>query len=304
MRRAILYLTAFIAIVFFIDGIRAIFEISELGRQRIESRNNNQVRKNSTISDPAVTVPAVVNTLIIGYDEEGVRSDVILLLNFSPVKGKLNILSIARDTRIYSAGKPEKINALTAIGGERLLIKQVESMTGLPVHYFFTLNFKGFRQAIDALGGVVYNVPFNMDYDDPLQNLHVHLKAGYQTLNGKKAEQLVRYRKGNEYGQGYTDGDLGRIKAQQEFVKALINQKVKMKYLSKIPDIFSILKKNMNTSIETADINYYLKYVRNIGYDDIKAYTIPGDSKYMEDLWYFVYDRKATKKLIRDNFFM
>lgn len=304
MRKSILAISVILAVILFVDGVAAISYMMERSREKIEDRYNNNLQIKQEDGESVTREPGIVNALVIGYDDEGVRSDVILLFNFSPSKGKLNILSIARDTRVYAGGKPEKINALTAIGGEEMLIRQVENMTGLPVHYYLTLNFKGFRDVIDALGGVEFNVPFDMDYDDPLQNLHVHLKKGFQVLNGKKAEQFVRYRKGNKYGEGYTDGDIGRIQAQQEFIKALINQKMKMKYINKIPEVFLILKKNMKTNIEIGDVNYYLKYIRNIGYGDIETYTIPGDSVYMEGLWYFIYDKKETKRLISEKFFM
>lgn len=304
MRKAILGLSVFFALLLFADGVAAISYMKELNRERIESKhklqmNSSDSNKNTTLG----TEPSPFNTLIIGYDEEGSRSDVILLLNISPASGKINILSIARDTRIVYKGRYEKLNALTAISGKDRLIEEVQKITGLPVSYYIALNFKGFRQIIDSLDGVQFTIPFDMDYDDPYQNLHVHLNQGPQLLNGRKSEQFVRYRKGNEEGQGYTDGDIGRIKAQQEFVKSFIEQKLKLKYISKAPEIFSILKKNMKTNIEFADVDYYLKYLKNIRYDDLKSFVIPGESTYEDDLWYFIYDRKKTDSMIEDNFF-
>jgi len=196
-----------------------------------------------------------------------------------------------------------KINALIGKGGEKMVIDMVEDITGLPVDYYVTLNFKGFREIVDTLGGVEINVPFDMDYDDPYQNLHIHLKKGKQVLDGKKAEQFVRYRKGNHNGEGYEDGDLGRIKMQQLFMREFVNQKLKLKYLLKADEIFYTLKKNMRTNIEIGDIRYFIKDIKNIKTPEINGYTLPGYSRYIGGQWFYIYDKKKTKELIEQNFY-
>ena len=184
-----------------------------------------------------------------------------------------------------------------------MVIDMVEDITGLPVDYYVTLNFKGFREIVDTLGGVEINVPFDMDYDDPYQNLHIHLKKGKQVLDGKKAEQFVRYRKGNHNGEGYEDGDLGRIKMQQLFMREFVNQKLKLKYLLKADEIFYTLKKNMRTNIEIGDIRYFIKDIKNIKTPEINGYTLPGYSRYIGGQWFYIYDKKKTKELIEQNFY-
>jgi len=244
-----------------------------------------------------------VNLLVLGLDGDETRADVILLFNYSPSASRLNILSIARDTRVIYKGKPMKTNALIGIGGERLIIKQVERMTGLKVDYYLTLNFEAFRKIIDVLGGVYVYVPMDMDYDDPVQNLHIHLRKGRQLLDGKKAEQYVRYRKGNKRNEGYDDGDLGRIKAQQDLLKELIEQKLNWKYISKVDEIFMILKDHMNTNIKIGDIRKYMGSAINLTSEDVKVYTTPGRSVLSNDIWYFIYNKNQTRKLIDENFF-
>lgn len=265
-----------------------------------ESQNNNK-ENGEQKQIPVKKEP--VNFLLIGLDQEEERSDVIILLNYNPDSGEVNLLSVPRDMRVKVRGTFEKANALYAFGKETLLIKGVEQLTGLKIDYYLTLNFKGFRKIIDTLDGVEMNVPFDMDYDDPDQDLHIHLKKGSQLLNGSKAEQLVRYRKGNGKNEGYEDGDIGRIKMQQEFIKEFFAQKLKVKYLSKADDIFFILKKYMKTNIELGDIKKYLTDVKNINYDNIKTYTVAGESRYMNELWYFIADKKATKETIDKHFF-
>lgn len=266
-------------------------------------RNGDSPWLGLTHSESSTSEELPVNMIVLGLDAEGTRSDVILLFNFEPGMSKLNILSIARDTLVITGGKYYKINALYSKGGEVLLANTVSEITGLPVHYYVTMDFEGFRKIIDALDGVQFNVPFRMNYDDPTQNLHIHLKKGMQVLNGKKAEQLVRYRKGNYKGQGYTEGDIGRIKMQQEFIKELISQKLNFGYISRADNIFGILQRYVKTNVTLSDIAQYMGSVRKIKSDEIKAETLPGYSKMMDGAWYFIHDEAETADIINGGFY-
>lgn len=302
LRKIVFISCILISAVLFTSGV------SVLARLNLRSKSDSPKRADISHfefieSEPAGEGKSPINILILGVDEEGVRSDVILLINYSPEEGKINMLSVARDTRIKVRGRYEKFNALVGLGGEILTVNAIEQLTGLHIKYYLTLNFKGFRKIIDTLDGVEFEVPFDMNYDDPDQNLHIHLKRGVQVLNGEKAEHLVRYRKGNRPGDGYIDGDMGRIKMQQDFMKALVQQKIKLKYVSKADDIFMILKKYIKTNFEIGDVDYYLKDLKKIRYDQVKMYTIPGDSAYIDDLWYFICDKNKTKELINNKFY-
>jgi LCP family protein required for cell wall assembly len=246
------------------------------------------------------TVP--VNVLLLGLDRDKTRCDVIMLLNFDPAVPALNILSIARDTRIFTGRTYRKINSFYSRGGEKRVAKEVSRITGLPVHYYVTADFKGFRKIIDTLDGVEFYVPFRMNYDDPTQNLHIHLKKGLQLLDGKKAEQLVRYRKGNYKKQGYIEGDIGRIRMQQDFMKALIDQKLNFRYLSKVDDIFAILQDYVNTNITITDIARYAGSASKLGSGSIRTFVLPGESCMISNVWWYIYDRKETESMIEENF--
>ena len=300
-RKIIFIASAFLSVVLFINGIYALNIIGVRDRQRYGRLNRTGY--DSKYEKSEVWDEAPVNLLVLGLDDEEVRSDVILLLNYSPTAGKINILSIARDTRVYVKGRAVKINALISMGGERMVVDRVQKLTGLPVHYYLTLDFTGFREIIDALDGVEFDIPFDMDYDDPDQNLHIHLRRGHQVLDGRKAEQLVRYRKGNRRAEGYEDGDIGRIKMQQEFLKAVIRQKAKLKYLTRADDVYFILREYLVTNMGIGDIRHYAGYLGNIKADDISTYTILGDTVYRDSTWYFIYDSKKTQQLINDKFY-
>jgi len=259
--------------------------------------------ESKTLSEPETgTGMQPVNLMLLGLDRDKTRCDVIMLINFDPETSSVNVLSVARDTRIKSGRRFRKINSLYASGGEKRVAKELSGITGLPVHYYITADFRGFRKIIDELGGVEFYVPFNMNYDDPTQNLHIHLKKGLQVLDGEKAEQLVRYRKGNRRGQGYIEGDIGRIKMQQDFFKALIDQKLNLKYISKAGEIFDIVQDHVKTNITVVDIAKYAASAAKVKSSDVKTFVLPGESSVINDVWWYIYDRKKTAALIEENF--
>jgi LCP family protein required for cell wall assembly len=235
------------------------------------------------------------NVLIMGTDKSELRSDVMILASLDSKNKKLNMLSVPRDTRIKIDNKYQKINAALSIGKEELAIRKVKEITGMPIHYYVTVNFGGFKNIIDILGGVDFDVPQNMNYDDPLQNLHIHLKKGMQHLDGDKAEQFVRYRK-------YPEGDIGRIKAQQAFIRALVEQKLKLEYISKIDDLYKAIKENLETNIGALDVTKNLSAVKALSSDNVQMFQLPGEAKMINEVSYFIHDDEQTIKLIEENF--
>lgn len=301
LRKSILFYCIIFLLILFIDGL-FILTKSGIADRNTPSDSQSHAGNKGSRNESSIFAGEPVNMLILGLDEEKVRSDVILLLNFMPAESSLNILSIPRDTRVRARGKTEKINALIGMGGEKLIAGKVAEITGLTINYYLTINFKGFRKLIDILGGVQLEVPFDMYYDDPTQNLHIHLTKGKQILNGEKAEQFVRYRKGNWRGEGYEDGDLGRIKAQQNLIRELIIQKLKLRYFLKIDDIYYILKQYVRTNADITDINYYSDSIKKIRFNKIRTFSLPGDTAYIGGLWYFIHNTDKTRELIESSF--
>jgi len=299
VRKIVFWTSLIFSILLFAQGI---YTLKSFNSEDIQyfSENTPIIKTEYQSKDSAIHDS--VNMLVLGLDDEELRSDVIALINFNPEKKNINILSIARDTRVKTKGKYGKINALISKGGEELVISEVEKITGLKVDYYVTLNFKGFREIVDVMGGVEIDVPMDMKYDDPVQNLHIHLKKGKQILDGEKAEQFVRYRKGNRKGEGYEDGDLGRIEAQQIFFKEFIRQKFKAKYILKAGSIFSILNENMKTNVKISDIDFFVRQFKNIKINEINTFTLPGESVYKNGVWYYIYNEKKTNELIKNNF--
>lgn len=215
------------------------------------------------------------NVLIAGTDKSGKLTDVLMLAQIDPVNDKAVVMSIPRDTWIKYRGRSSKINEVYSAfynkkeeSGIEDTILAVKELTGIPVHHFVKIDTKAFRECIDELGGVDFNVPQNMRYNDPAQELYINLKKGEQHLDGDKAEQLVRFRH-------YPNGDIGRIQVQQDFFHAIAEQKLKPKYISKIDDVYSIVKKNIETSMSLDDFVSCGAQMLEIGTENIETITLP-----------------------------
>ncbi len=236
--------------------------------------------------------PPVTNVLVMATDVDGTRTDTLMLLSFAKKSKEINILSIPRDTYVtvsqenFSLMREEypqpaspsmKINAVHHFGGEKygveLLKQEVCNLLGVNVDFYVKVDFEAFRYIIDSVGGIEFDVPVDMKYTDPLQNLYINLQKGPQKLNGEQAEHLLRYRS------GYANADIGRISVQQDFVKAFINQTISKGTLLSHPTVYLdvIFKyKYVKTDAEFLDAVSYALLIGGIKTDNIKTQTLPG----------------------------
>ncbi len=231
-----------------------------------------------------------VNAVILGVDKGGTRTDVIIFASYNPKNKKLNMISIPRDTRVPNSND-KKINSVFTKGQEELVVKDIEYLLNLPVDYYATINLSVFREIIDEIGGIPMNVPIDMKYYDPAQNFNININKGYQVLDGKKAEEFIRFRS------GYPTADLGRIEAQHQFLSSAIEQMKKPQNIAKIPAIIKIASENINTNMQTKDMLRYLSDLPNINKDNIIMERVPGEAKYIDGLSYFVIDKEETQNM-------
>jgi len=208
--------------------------------------------------------------------------------------GKVSVLSIPRDTYIDDV-VTNKINAVYSTNGgynkdknskdyekaEKAMLEQVEEITGITPNYYITIDTNALVELVDAIGGVTVDVPINMKYDDSSQNLHINLKKGTQKLNGAQAEQFVRFRKNNN-GTGYSNGDIGRVATQQEFIKALIKEVLQPKNITKISDLIEIGLNNVKTNITLGDALQYVDDIKNFNMDNLRMETLPQETDPIE----------------------
>ncbi len=253
-----------------------------------------------------------INILAMGLDEEGLRSDTMMLVSVDLEERRVAVIQIPRDTRALLAGKGtiEKINAAYAYGvGDRRFpanlraLKTVEDLLDIPVHHTVVVELDAFRKAVDLIGGVWVEIPFKMDYDDPTQNLHIHLEPGRQKLDGQKALEFVRWRRNND-GTGYPDGDLGRIRAQQQFLRAAISQVLRPGNLINLPNLARELAQYVETTMDGNLILSLAKVAAQIRPEDVAFATLPGVDSYIYDpqmkmaLSFYVPDPVETRRLV------
>lgn len=253
-----------------------------------------------------------VNILVMGLDDDRLRSDTMMLVSVDQEQNKVGMLQIPRDTRALLAGKGtyEKINAAYASGvGDKKFpsnlraLKTVEDLLDVSIHYTVVIDLDGFRKAIEAVGGVWVDIPFKMDYDDPTQDLHIHFEPGRQKLNGKQALEFVRWR-GNNDGTGYPDGDLGRIRTQQKFLGALMDELLKPANLVLLPNQLVTVSRHISTTMESSRILGLAKLAAGMRRQDIEMATLPGTDAYLLDphenrrLSYYLADPTATRTLV------
>ena len=136
---------------------------------------------------------------------------------------------------------------------------------------------------IDGIGGVEVAVEKDMDYDDNWGHLHIHLKEGWQTLDGDRAEQYSRFRKDEE-------GDLGRIRRQQQVLYAIKNKVGNIRTFSQVKGIIDATYKNVETDLSPYKILYLASIYKDVGRDDVKMATVPTYSDSRGDISYQIID--------------
>lgn len=238
--------------------------------------------------------------VVAGVDEEGYRTDLILLCQINRADKRIQILQIPRDTRVNNKRNDKKINSAYYSGFD-VMSREIAQVTGITPEHYVMVGFDGFQEIVDAVGGVTLEIPFAMKYDDPAQDLHIDLPAGKQKLDGEKAEMYMRYRKGND-GNGYAEGDVGRLSAQKELYNAVGDKLLSPLGLLRLPAVYSAVKKNTETNFTGGEIFGIMKDVMRIGKDRVTIDTLPGSGKYVGGVSYFVYDAKATEKLVAEKF--
>ncbi|MCI8470251.1 MAG: LCP family protein [Clostridia bacterium] len=254
--------------------------------------------------------------LILGIstDQDDVDlTDTIMVASYNPNTQKATLLSIPRDTytgkNAAKATAYEKINALYSRKHRPdETLEAVNEITGLNIEYYVVVKTEALIKLVDVVGGITFNVPINMDYDDTSQDLHIHLKAGEQKLDGDKAEQLVRFRhnnNGTSYPEEYGDNDTGRMRTQREFMIQVVKQTAKPENIFKLGEILDVAKECVITNIDFNVAKDYIPYVVEFNTENMLTETLPGTNtdKNTSGTWIFIHDKAQTKTLIQELFF-
>lgn len=261
--------------------------------------------------------------LLVGQDTGGGGlTDTLMLAAYDVPNQTLNVMSIPRDTYVNYNGTVVMINSAYnwAGGGEKgieALKKEIGELTGVTPDFHVIVQWEAVGELVDAIGGVYFDVPLDMDYEDPNQDLYIHLDAGMQEIDGDKAMQLLRWRKNNKivngklviYG-GYPTGDLGRIETQQAFLTAVLEKCLQPTVLlPNLMDYVTIFQKNVETDLSVPNMAYFGKSAANgldmsqvefitMPYKDAGdgAHLLPVGSKIVEEVndGFNPYDREIT----------
>lgn len=212
------------------------------------------------------------NILLYGVDNDAGGSDTNMLMRFDAVNKTVDVVSLPRDT-LMSNGR--KLNSSYNNGGTEKLRSNIEDMLGVPVDFYVSVDLKGFITLIDQIDGVDFDVPEDMDYDDPYQDLHIHFKKGLQHLNGQQAMEVVRFRHNND-NTGYGgQQDLGRIGTQQAFLKTVAQKLMK---LENVPAMAETFLKYVKTDLTLGNLIWLANQALSMGgMDAISFATLPGD---------------------------
>lgn len=246
-----------------------------------------------------------MNILMMGLDDGKTRADTIMLASVDKKNHCVKLLSIPRDTKVEVNGKTIKINACMGYKSrEELMITKIKEITGIPIHYYAEVDFDGFKDIIDILGGIDYDVPYDMNYDDPVQGLSIHLKKGQQHLDGQAAHDYVRFRHNNNGTApgDYALGDPGRINAQQAFLKELVRQKLQPQYLLKAPELAKAISEHVKTNFTVAEGLKYVGMLKKMDSESFQTFVLPGGSKTISGASYYIYDAAKTKQLVLEEF--
>lgn len=251
------------------------------------------------------SVPEKTNILFMGVDKDGYRSDFMMVANYDTNTKQVNAMQIPRDTYVPGNGRNDKkINSAYFSGFEQTQY-EVNLALGIEVQKYVTVDTAGFRKLVDAIGGIDFEVPFDMNYEDPTQDLYIHLKKGMQHLDGDKAEQFVRWRKNADGSVGpYGGSDLGRMDAQKDFLMAVAAKAMQLKNVMKIPEFLDILEENVDTNLTLGEMMAYAtEFMDNLSLENIHFHVLPGESQYFNHLWYFMPDTDEAKPLIDQYFY-
>jgi len=218
-----------------------------------------------------------LNVLLLGIDarqgETMARTDTMILASVDTKSKQMILLSIPRDTGVEIPGHGwDKINSAAVYGGPELSMKVVSNLLGIPVRYYVLTNFSGFKDIVDALGGVTLEVEQNMYHegDEEYGGAYgINLKKGVQRLDGDKALQYVRYRE-------YPMGDIDRTRAQQKFLVALAKEVLQPSTIPKLPKLIPEISRYVKTNLSVSEMYKLAAAAKNLENGNILTQTLPG----------------------------
>ncbi|MEG6615173.1 LCP family protein [Peptococcaceae bacterium 1198_IL3148] len=237
-----------------------------------------------------------INVLLLGMDarpgETKSRTDTMIFVSVDKETNRISMMSIPRDTRVEIPKHGyQKINSANVFGGPELASQVVSDLLGVPIDYYVLTNFNGFKDIVDAVGGLDYEVEQNMSYYDPMDGTRINLKKGMQHLDGDKALQYVRFR-------GYVNGDVDRAAHQQKFLKALAQEVLSPSSVTKLHKIVPSVSKNVETNLGVMEMASLAKAAKNLSNLEIVTQTLPGTFATIDGLSYWHVEPEVANQAV------
>ena len=232
---------------------------------------------------------------LLGMGVNNKMTDTIMLVSWNMKDNSVDVISVPRDTYYhrpgYDANGEKKINAIYASEGVRAVAEAVSDVLyGIEINYYAIVDYNAVKTIVDGVGGVPMDVKRNMHYEDPYDTppLVIDLKKGPQVLDGEHAVQFLRYR------HGYINGDLGRVEAQQEFIKSLYKQGIKNGVLSSA----RLVTENVKSDLTVGAASRYALSALTVNGESIETWTVPGVPQYIDETSYYIQNKEATKEML------
>ncbi|WNF22626.1 LCP family protein [Mesobacillus jeotgali] len=230
-----------------------------------------------------------VSVLLMGIEDyssqgSGGRADSLIVATFNPDSQSVKLVSLPRDTMTYieDVGHEDKINHSFNYG-QLATVETVENLLDIPIDYYATVNFDGFKSIIDEIGGVEVDVPFDFwEETDTYPKRKVYFYEGNQQLNGEEALAYARMRKRDPRG------DFGRNDRQKELIKSSLDSLTKPSNMLKLDDIAEIVGDNIETNLKIGDGISFLKKYRNFNSNNIETLSLKGEDSYIDGVYYFI----------------
>ena len=215
-----------------------------------------------------------------------------MLMKANFKQGDITILSFPRDSRVDIDGYLDKLNHAHAYGGIGKLLETLRYNFGLDIDYYVKVNFQAVKDLVDGMGGIYLDVPVPIS----VPSLNVDLQPGYQKLDGNEALMFVRYR------EGYVDGDIGRVHAQQYFMKEFIKQILSPKNVLNLPNLITSYYDNIETNILMGQMIRMVPLASELSSERVTVLTLPGYDEYIDGVSYWVVDWDETNALLDEYF--
>ncbi|ATH95430.1 LCP family protein [Bacillus glycinifermentans] len=230
-----------------------------------------------------------ISILLLGIDErpgDNGRPDSMIVMTVNPETKKATMTSIPRDTRVFIRSKNtfSKMNSAYTYGGIEGTVQTVEQFLDIPINYYIKVNMDGFKDIVDAVGGVTVNNRIDFTLEG------VHLSKGKLHLDGKTALTYARMRKDDPRG------DFGRQQRQREIINQIIHEGAQLKSLTNYQEILTALEKNIKTNL-TLDKMIDIQSSYKEAAKDIKQFEIEGEDKKIDGLWFHVVTDEKRKEI-------